>query len=144
MANARSPLPHEDVYVRLGVSKIEGIGVFAIGPIRRGTDLFANDKIEIVWIEQAMIDALDLSPAERDFYDAFGIARDGLIGCPVNFNNLTPGWYLNEPADDETPNVTVDAEMRFAAARDIGEGEELTVRYAQFSDPEPSAPGTGR
>ena len=97
----------------------------------------------IAWVERAAIDALGLSPAERDFYDAFGIAREGLIGCPVNFNNLTPGWYLNEPAEGEAPNVAVDGEMRFTTARDIDEGEELTVRYAQFSDPEPRAPGVG-
>jgi hypothetical protein len=143
MASPPSPLPHQGVHVRLGVSKIEGIGVFAIRPIAEGTDLFANDEVEIVWVERATIDALDLAPAERDFYDAFGIAREGMIGCPVNFNNLTPGWYLNEPAEGEAPNVAVDTQMRFTAARDIEEGEELTVRYAQFSDPEPRAPGAG-
>lgn len=144
MVDRASPLPHEGVHVRLGVSRIAGIGVFAIRPIPCGTDLFANDRVELVWVARAALDALQLSPAQRDLYHAFGIARDGMIGCPVNFNNLTPGWYLNEPAPGDAPNVTVDGELRFTAARDIGEGEELTVSYAQFSDPPPSARGAER
>jgi len=128
-------LPHDRVYVRLGLSRVHGIGVFAIRPIPEGTDLFANDRVELVWVDRAILDASGLTPAERRFYDDFGIARGDRIGCPVNFHNLTPGWYLNEPAPGEPPNVRVDAELNFFADRDIAEGEERTVRYADFSEP---------
>jgi hypothetical protein len=127
-------LPHEGVYVRLGVSPIEGIGVFAIKPIPAGTDMFANDKVEVVWVERAQL--RDLSPAERKLYDDFGIRRGERIGCPVNFHNLTPGWYCNEPREGDEPNVTVEDDFTFRAARDIAEGDELTVRYAEFSEGE--------
>jgi hypothetical protein len=127
-------LPHEGVYVRLGVSPIEGIGVFAIKPIPAGTDIFANDKVELVWVERAKL--RDLSPSEGKLYDDFGIRRGDKIGCPVNFHNLTPGWYCNEPAEGDEPNVLVADDFTFRAAREIAEGDELTVRYAEFSQGE--------
>jgi hypothetical protein len=127
-------LPHHGVYARLGVSDIHGIGVFAIRPIGAGTNLFANDSVALNWIEADALAGADMSDAERRLYHDFGINRGGRIGCPLNFNNLTPGWYLNEPPAGEPPNVSVDAELNFVACRDIAAGEELTVRYTQFSD----------
>jgi SET domain-containing protein len=127
-------LPHEEVYVRLGLSKIDGIGVIAIRDIAQGTNLFANDTVELVWVEKSELERAGLTSAERSFYHDFGIARGDKIGCPVNFHNLTPGWYLNQPATGSEPNVRVDADLNFFASRDIGIGEELTVRYLDFSD----------
>ncbi|MEA3001293.1 MAG: uncharacterized protein QOH81_81 [Sphingomonadales bacterium] len=126
-------LPHEQVYVRLGLSAVHGIGVFAIRRIPRGTNIFANDAVEMVWVEKAALEAADPTPAERALYVDFGIHRGERIGCPVNFHNLTPGWYLNQPAPDEQPNVASDEAFSFTAARDIEEGEELTIRYLDFS-----------
>src|SRR6478609_9938560 len=112
-------LPHHGVYARLGISSTHGIGVFAIRDIPDGTNIFANDRVELVWINRADLEASNPSPAERQFYHDFGIARGDAIGCPVNFHNLTPGWYLNEPAPGIEPNVRVDADLNFFAARDI-------------------------
>ena len=128
-----SGLPHEGVYVRLGLSAVHGIGVFAIRRIPQATNIFANDMVELVWVEKAGLDAADLTPAQRSFYHDFGIHRGDRIGCPVNFHNLTPGWYLNQPAPGEDANVSSDEAFNFTAARDIEEGEELTVRYLDFS-----------
>jgi hypothetical protein len=128
-------LPHEGVYVRLAPSPIHGIGVFAIRPIPKGTNVFANDKVALVWIERAQLERAMPGRAERRLYEDFGIARGPVIGCPVNFNNLTPGWYCNEPAPGEAANVAVESDFSFRARRDIAEGEELTVRYAEFSEP---------
>jgi hypothetical protein len=128
-------LPHDDVYVRLGISRIEGIGVFAIRPIPEGTNIFANDRIEIVWVAAEDVEKSAPTPGQRAFYEDFAIRRDGRLGCPVNFHNLTPGWYCNQPAEGDDPNVRVEEDFSFYAARDIAEGEELTIRYDQFSDP---------
>lgn len=128
-------LPHNSVYVRLGLSPRHGIGVFAIRPIASGTNLFANDKVDLVWVDRTDLESAGLSAAERRLYEDFGISRGDRIGCPVNFHNLTPGWYLNEPAAGEEPNVRVDRDLNFFARRDIADGEELTVRYADFSEP---------
>lgn len=127
-------LPHQGVYVRLGVSPIEGIGVFAIRPIPKGTDIFANDRVPLVWVNRAELEAAGPSEAERALYDDFGIRRGERIGCPANFNNLTPGWYLNEPTAGEAANVAADSRFAFTALRDIEEGEELTIDYSGFSD----------
>lgn len=127
-------LPHENVYVRLGVSPREGIGVFAIRDIPAGTDIFGNDTVDMVWVEKSALDAARLTHEERRLYDAFGVVKGNRIGAPVNFHNLTPGWYLNEPSEGEAPNVAVDEELHFRAVRDIALGEELLVRYASFSE----------
>ena len=127
-------LPHEGVWVRLGVSAIEGIGVFAIRDIPKGTDIFANDRVPLTWVGRAELDGAGLSEAERALYHDFGIRRGEEIGCPANFNNLTPGWYLNEPPAGEAANVAADARFAFTARRDIEEGEELTIDYSGFSD----------
>ncbi len=128
-------LPHEGVWVRLGVSAIEGIGVFAIRPIPKGTDIFANDRVPLTWVRQSELDSAGLSEAQAALYHDFGIRRGGQIGCPANFNNLTPGWYLNEPPPGETANVAADSRFAFTALRDIAAGEELTIDYSGFSDP---------
>ena len=128
-------LPHHSVYVRLGLSRVHGIGVIAIRPIPAGTNIFANDEVAMVWVDRALVDAGGLSAAERQFYYDFGVFRGDRIGCPVNFHNLTPGWYLNQPPTGEEPNVAVDDALIFTARRAIAEGEELTVRYAEFSAP---------
>jgi hypothetical protein len=128
-------LPHEGVWVRLGLSGIHGLGVLAIRTIPEGADIFANDRVPLVWVDRAELDRAGLSEAERALYHDFGIRRGDRIGCPANFNNLTPGWYLNEPPPGGTANVGTDDSLVFLALRDIAEGEELTVDYSSFSDP---------
>jgi hypothetical protein len=133
-----SKLPHEGVWVRLGVSPIEGIGVFAIRPIPGGTDIFAYDRVPLVWVDRAELDRAGLTEAERALYRDFGINRGETIGCPANFHNLTPGWYLNEPEPGDSANVSTPDGLTFLAARDIEEGEELTIDYESFSEPPPA------
>ena len=125
-------LPHDQVWTRLGVSAIHGIGVFAIRPIAAGTNVFATDQREIVWIDAAILDSA-LTPAEVRLYEDFCIRRGGLLGCPASFNLLGVGWHVNEPAAGEVANLAVLDDYEMVAARDIAEGEELTVRYDTFS-----------
>ena len=133
----RPALPHHRVRARLGVSPIHGIGAFAIRPIPAGTNVFENDQRAIVWIEATAIDALPETSPERRFYHDFGIQRGDQIGCPAHFDLLSVGWYVNEPAPGEEANLTASATYEMFAARDIAEGEELTVRYDTFSRAEP-------
>jgi hypothetical protein len=130
-----SPLPHEAVFVRLGLSEVHGIGVFAILPIARGTMIFANDSMPVAWVERAALDRAGLSAAQARLYRDFGIRKGSTIGCPLNFNYLTPSWYLNEPPEGAAANVATDADLNFFACRDIEEGEELTIVYSKFSEP---------
>jgi SET domain-containing protein len=131
----RTRLPHDAVYVSLGPSGIHGIGVFAIRPIPAGTRLFADDAVSLVWVSRAELERAAPSPAQRRLYQDFGINRGDTIGCPASFNNLGPSWYLNEPPPGGSANVRAGADFEFFAARDITEGEELTIAYAGFSEP---------
>ena len=128
-------LPHQGVYVRLRLSAVHGIGVFAIRPIPAGTDIFANDLVPLVWVSKAELERSGPTPAERAFYHDFGINRGESIGCPANFHNLTPGWYLNRPAPGAEANVESTDRLAFIARRDIAQGEELSIDYSGFSDP---------
>ncbi|MBA3676636.1 MAG: hypothetical protein H0W74_04445 [Sphingosinicella sp.] len=125
-------LPHEQVMVRLAPSPISGIGVFSAQHIGEGTNIFANDMRAIRWISEK--DVAALSGPQRALYDDFAIRRDGEYGCPENFNLLTVGWYLNEPAAGQSPNVHMTEDYQIIASRDIATGEEITVRYSTFSD----------
>lgn len=135
-AEVGSALPHEQVWARLGLSRIHGIGVVAVRFIPEGTNVFATDRRELVWVDAAKV--AKLGDADRLFYHDFGIRSGDRIGCPASFALLTVGWYVNEPAPGERANLAVLDDFEMVAARDIEAGEELTVRYASFSDP-PSA-----
>ena len=126
-------LPHENVRVRLGVSGLHGVGVFAIAPIAAGADVFPGDDRPIRWVEQSAL--VGLTPEEQRLYDDFGVLKDGWIGCPESFDQLSVGWYVNEPEPGTRPNLTVAPDFAMTAARDIAAGEELTAVYASFSEP---------
>jgi SET domain len=125
-------LPHVGVFVRLGVSPIHGIGVFAQQPIKTGTNVFPNDTREISWVPRSLLTDQSLAVFQRRFYEDFAIRRGDELGCPANFNLLTVGWYVNEPPDGVEPNLVPTESFDLIAARDIAAGEELTIRYASF------------
>ena len=127
------PLPHEGVLVRLGRSEIHGIGVFAIQPIRAGTNVFAADQAELSWVPAALLDDPALDESQRALYRDFAIRSGDLLGCPSNFNLLSVGWYVNEPRDGDDPNLAPSERFDLIAARDIEAGEELTIRYSSFA-----------
>jgi hypothetical protein len=125
-------LPHYKVLTRLGVSKIHGVGVFAIQDISKDTPVFYGDNAELVWVDAKAIDG---QPAElKKLYEDFAILKDGKYGCPSNWNNMTVSWYLNEPNKPDKPNVRCDEDYQFYALRDIKKGEELTVNYDTYSE----------
>jgi SET domain len=126
-------LPHEGVFVRLGVSTIHGIGVFARQKIQVGTNVFANDTRNIRWVHGSVLGDPSLAEHHRQLYDDFAIRSGDRLGCPSNFNLLTVGWYVNEPRNGDEPNLVAAANAELVALRDIEAGEELTVRYSGFA-----------
>ncbi|MBK8264645.1 MAG: SET domain-containing protein [Nannocystis sp.] len=126
-----SSLPHHKVCTRLRASKIHGIGVFAICPIKAGTMIFPGDQTDMIWVDKSALP--NLSPAEKQMYADFCLHRGDRLGCPSSFDSLTPGWYVNHNPTD--PNLTYSLQdYSFYAARDIAEGEELTANYHLYSD----------
>ena len=128
-------LPHERVYTRLGRSAIHGVGVIAIVPIAQGLNVFPNDLGAIRWWPKAQLDAAAVEPSLRQLYVDFCINRGDLVGAPVNFNSLSPGWYVNEPLPGAAPNLAMTDDFAFIALRDIAVGEELTAVYKSYSEP---------
>jgi SET domain-containing protein len=120
--------PHLGVYVRLKPSKIHGIGVFAIRDIPKGTYVFRGDDGEMVWTKASATHRLDREL--KRLYRDFCVTRDGLYGCPRNFNLLTLAWYLN---NSNRPNMAADKKYNFYSTRRIKKGEELTVNYDTYS-----------
>ena len=131
---APSRLPHEEVNVRLGPSDVHGIGVFAIRPITAGARIFPNETRPIRWVGVEELERSAPGEAARRFYEDFGIRRGDRIGCPQDFSELTPSWYLNAPPAGQEANVRSEPDFTFRAARDIAEGEELLIDYGSFSE----------
>jgi SET domain-containing protein len=122
-------LPHFGVYTRIGRSKIHGVGVIAIRPIRKGTHIFFPDDEELCWVKATAIARL---PKEiRKLYKDFCIKKGGKYGCPISFNKLTPAWYLNHSTE---PNVAADSNYMFYALRNIKKGEEIVADYRTYSE----------
>jgi len=132
MSEAR---PHDGVHVRLGNSRIHGIGVFACTAIKAGANVFAADQRPISWVPASLLQDPSLDDFQRSFYRDFAIRRGEQLGCPSNFNLLTVGWYVNEPAPGEEPNLGSTPQFELIALRDIAPGEELTIRYSSFQTP---------
>lgn len=126
-------LPHEGVWARLAPSAIHGIGVFALKAIPAGTDVFANDRQPMMWVDAAEIGDLPQGSPARRLYEDFAVRRGSRWGCPANFNVMSVGWYVNEPLPDAAPNLTIAADLAMIACRDIAEGEEMTIDYRTFS-----------
>jgi len=118
------------VFARIGRSKIHGVAILAIRNIKKGTSIFYGDDDPIYWVEKKKIQ--QLPDGIKKLYEDFCIIKGDLYGCPKNFNQLTPAWYLN---DSKNPNVACGNDYKFYALRDIKKGEELTVDYSTYSDP---------
>jgi len=122
-------LPHHDVYARIGLSDVHGVGVRAIRDIPKGAFVFKGEIERVAWMPRAEVRRLP--KPFRDLYEDFGMVDGDRIGVPPSLNNLSVGWYINHA---DTPNVWADDDGRFRALRRIKAGEELTADYRTFAD----------
>lgn len=132
--------PHDGVYARIGLSRVNGVGVRAIRDIPRGTAMFGGESERVAWVSRAVVRRLPASI--RKLYEDFGMVSGDRIGVPPSLNMLSVGWYVNH---SERPNIEADEEGRFHALRRIRKGEELTADYRTFVDePLPFRPTRSR
>lgn len=122
-------LPHYRVFARIGRSKTHGVGVLAIRNIRKGTSIFYGDDEPIYWVDKKSVKRLP--DGIKQLYQDFCIIKADLYGCPKNFNQVTPAWYLNH---SKNPNIICKKDYKFYALRNIKKGEELTVDYSTYSE----------
>jgi hypothetical protein len=122
----------KNVYCRLGVSAIHGVGVLAVRKIPKGINPFA-DAANTKWEKVPLEDIKDIHPGIKKMINDFGVKEGNNIWIPkAGFNNLGPSCYLNH---SESPNmVAMDGGDWFITLREIEEGEELTVDYTTYDE----------
>jgi hypothetical protein len=121
--------PHRNLYTRIQVSSSNGVGVFAIRDIPKGTRLFAGDTGETILVSAEEVETI-AEPEIRRMYIDFCPLIDGFYVAPADFNQITMGWFLNHSAE---PNVAVIQDLQFVASRFIARGEELVTDYTTYS-----------
>jgi len=128
-----------DIYCRIGVSKVHGVGVIAIKDIPKGTRPFATlskekDKI----INLSKDDIKDIHPNVRkiltDFFGDKKIDDYDVYAYGPNYINIS--FYMNH---SDKPNIDVieDTESNyysFITNRKIKKGEELFINYNKYSE----------
>jgi uncharacterized protein len=122
--------PHDGVFCRLGSSPIHGVGVFAILPILKGTLIFP-DEGKFLEVKEEEVSALP-APIKK-LYDDFCPLEGGKYVCPLEFNQVDIGYYLNHSKEPNCYTNDVLVDNGFYALRDIAVGEELTVDYDTYS-----------
>jgi SET domain-containing protein len=127
----------ENVYCRIQRSPIQGVGVFAIREIPKGTKpLTTFREVEVVPIpEKEIADNPKIPQAVKDMVRAFYAVQDGNI-CfsDHSLNEIDISYFLNH---SNTPNLDaeeINEESVFTANRDIHVGEELTSDYSEYSE----------
>ncbi len=116
----------DDVYCRLGVSPVHGIGVFAIRDIPKGKDPFKS-LLPREYIRLTAEDIGDLPPEVRQQIETFCYSDDEWFDVPVSGLNV-PDYvlYVNH---SKTPNVDLTCTGDYETLRLIHTGEELLLDY---------------
>jgi SET domain-containing protein len=113
-------------YVRLKPSKVcDGVGVFALRPIPKGTVLFADvipDKDFVRWNQLDDVDTIVtgyLSSMCRTTSEGLFLSQ--------TVNNINLSYYVNH---SDKPNVAYDNTLdRYATLADIEEDQEILCKY---------------
>jgi SET domain-containing protein len=114
------------VYCHLGVSKVHGIGVFAIRPIPKGIEpLRSLVKFDDVKFTHEEIKTL--APGVRREIEMFCYYDDKHVHVPrIGLNAANMSVYLNH---SKTPNVEFKKNGQLVSLRAIKKGEELLMDY---------------
>ena len=115
-----------EVYCRLGVSPVHGIGVFAVRPIPKGTNplrslvkqreiAFSHDELKK--LPRGVRKQIDMFC----YYD-----KDEVLVSTMGLNTMNFAVYLNHT---KNPNVRLNKDGSFEALRDIKTDEELMMDY---------------
>jgi SET domain-containing protein len=125
-----------DIYCRIGVSSINGVGVIAIKDIPKGTNPFknlSNKKETIITLYDNNLQEIDSNVVKlvKDFFGATGGSCHVLYEGP-NFMNIS--CYMNhstKPNVDIIPNNEYEY-CTFITNAFIRKGEELTINYYDY------------
>ena len=124
------------VKTEVNESSIEGMGVFTLEDIQKGTVVWQFDPSHDKTMSTTEFDALDADAQEslrRIAYLSQSTSR--WVYPPEN----DPALYTNHSKDNNLSvlmDTNVSEEPLFVANRNITAGEELTNNYVEFDDPE--------
>jgi hypothetical protein len=104
-----------------------GIGVFILHDVAEGSHL----ELILDDFEEELCDPADLPEELRGFCID---QPDGKALCPVRFNRLDIGNYLNHSVEKQ--NIRYQESGKFFALRDLKKGEELFANYNELGEPE--------
>ena len=120
----------ENTWARIKPSKVQGVGVFAIRKIPKGTSLFPETNTHFEFITWNQLG--HVSPAIRKMIHDFFVDNDFGFWCPNHsLNQLNISFFLNH---SPRPNCFHNESGEIFAIKDISIGMELTLNYADFDD----------
>jgi SET domain-containing protein len=115
-----------DIYCRLGVSSVHGIGVFAIRHIAKGEDPF-RCLLPRSYIRLNKEDIEDLPQMVQRQIKRFCYCENRYIEIPASgLNVLDYAVYVNH---SKSPNVSLTRSGHYKTQRPIRKGEELFLDY---------------
>jgi uncharacterized protein len=117
------------VLIELAPSGIDGVGVFAVSPLRKdqrvAEGISESDYERLVpW---KYLDELNSDIQEKIKAFCIGTPNGFIPPVKYDFNRLSIEWYMNHSCNG---NIGFDKDGDFVARRDIAKGEELTYDYA--------------
>jgi SET domain-containing protein len=125
----------ENIYCRVGPSKVHGVGVVAIRNIPKGKQLFKTFlKYQLTPVPWEMIKKNSkIDPAVKQLaYDMYPLIDGNLNLYRAGLNAVDVGFFINH---SEHPNVTTKKDSdAFFAMRAIKKGEELFVNYHTYTE----------
>jgi SET domain-containing protein len=115
-----------EVFCRLGVSPVHGIGVFAIRAIPKGAKpLKSRLKMHEIKFNHAEVSSLP--PQVRKELDMFCYYdKHHMLISAIGLNSMNMSVYLNH---SKTPNLKMRKDGDLIALRDIQQDEELMMDY---------------
>lgn len=116
----------DDVYCKLGVSTIHGIGVFALRDIPKGAkplkSMVSNKEVKFSRIELKSVPS-----TVRKHLNMFCLVEKGRVYAPeIGMNAVNLSIYLNH---SKTPNLFYNDDGVIEAMVDIPQGSEVTIDY---------------
>jgi SET domain-containing protein len=127
---------HNNTYVMLKPSPVEGIGVFAVQDIPKGCrHMFSKPTADDQWITLSMKEVEELPAHARFMVGNYCLFDHENYFVPGHgFKSIDLSLFLNHSA---APNVrSVHDGDYFEALRDIQAGEELLIDYGTIVDSE--------
>lgn len=117
----------QDTYVKLKLSPVHGIGIFATKKIPKGCRTIFSKGVG-KWIKISFEEVDQLPPHSRNLIETYCLYDEANYFVPdYGFKLMDLVLYLNH--SNEPNIISLNDGEQFEALRDIEEGEELLVHY---------------